>query len=62
MASTVYESVKNNGIEIILGIEGNIENVLKAYLEGTIINKDKEEYVHHYADHSHSNCKIRDKI
>ena len=62
MASTVYESVKNNGIEIILGIEGNIENVLKAYLEGTIINKDKEEYVHHYADHSHSNCKIKDKI
>ncbi|WP_176891956.1 MULTISPECIES: NifB/NifX family molybdenum-iron cluster-binding protein [Fusobacterium] len=56
MASTVFEAIKNNGVEIILGAEGNIEDAIKAYIQGTLICRGKEEYVHHYTDHSHGEC------
>lgn len=59
IASTVFEAVKNNGTEIILGIEGSIDEVVKTYIEKKLTSKNKEEYVHHYTNHTHECCKSK---
>lgn len=59
IASTVFEAIKNNGAEIILGIEGSIDEAVKAYIEKKLASKDEEEYVHHYTNHTHECCKTK---
>ncbi|WP_373076666.1 NifB/NifX family molybdenum-iron cluster-binding protein [Fusobacterium varium] len=59
IASTVFEAIKNNGAEIILGIEGSIDEAVKAYVEKKLASKDEEEYVHHYTNHTHECCKTK---
>lgn len=55
IGSTVFDAVKNNGGEFILGAEGNIDEAVKAYLAGTLTCKGKE-FVHEYKEHSHCCC------
>lgn len=52
IGSTVFDAVKANGGEFILGIEGKIEDIIKEFLNNTLACKGKE-YVHEYTTHCH---------
>lgn len=52
MSSKVFEDSKANGIEFILGAEGEIEILINEYLSGKLECKGMD-HVHQYTDHSH---------
>lgn len=53
IGSTVFDAVKANGGEFILGIEGKIEELIKEFLNNALTCKGKE-YVHVYTTHCHN--------
>ena len=52
MGQRAIDLIKANGGEVILGASGNIEDVLKVYLEGELYSKGSA-CAHHHHDHDH---------
>lgn len=52
MADSVYQSAKSNGVEFIMGAEGNIDSAVEKYLAEELEDKGME-FVHKYTYHKH---------
>lgn len=52
MGQRAIDLIKGNGGEVILGAQGNIEDILKVYLEGELYSKGSA-CAHHHHDHDH---------
>ncbi|WP_130890509.1 NifB/NifX family molybdenum-iron cluster-binding protein [Fusobacterium ulcerans] len=57
MGQKAIDMLKANGTEVILGASGKIEDILKTYLEGTLVSNGVACAHHHHDHHEEHNCK-----
>lgn len=53
LSSGVYNSLKERGIEVIIGVTGENEQVLNKYIAGELTSGSEEDFVHTYIFHEH---------